>query len=181
MSALLAVGLVALLAASGSARVSPARLRPGDRGSRSVFLDERSRSRIQAVANQSYTRSAVMSPAEVSRKALSELRGVGGGHGPSEAVTALRAITSGHKKILWIDLVKINDKQKGRGLGSAAARRMEAWAQAQGATLALAVSYDYTDAGSPLPFWEKLGYASLYEEDNVPGQPAIIFKELSNG
>jgi len=181
MSALLAVGLVALLAASGSARGGLGRLRLGERGSRSVFLDENSKTRIQAVHNQSFTRSAVLSPAEASRKALSELRSMGGEHRPPEAVDALRVVSAGHKKILWIDLVKINDEQKGRGRGSAVARRMEAWAQAQGATLALAVSYDFTGTGSPLPFWEKLGYSSIYEDEDVVGQPTIIFKELKNG
>ena len=58
---------------------------------------------------------------------------------------------------------------------------MEAWAQAQGATLALAVSYDFTGTGSPLSFWEKLGYSSIYEDEDVVGQPTIIFKELKNG
>ena len=106
---------------------------------------------------------------------------MGGEHRPLEAVDALRVVTAGHKRVLWIDLVKVNIEAKGRGLGAAAAGRVEAWGVGQGATLALAVSYDFTDTGSPLPFWEKLGYSSIYEDENVAGQPAIIFKELRNG
>lgn len=153
------------------------------KGSRSdgVFLDENSKTRTQAVPNQSFTRSAVLSPAEASRKALSELRSMGGGYRPPEALDALRAVTAGHKKVLWIDMVKVNREAKGRGLGAAAADRVEAWGVEQGATLALAVSYDFTDTGSPLHFWEKLGYSSIYEDEDVAGQPAIIFKGLKNG
>ena len=181
MSAALAIGLVGLLALSGSARGRSARLRFDTSGSRSVFLDENSKTRTQSVPNQSFTRSAVLSPAEASRKALSELRSMGGAHRPPEAVDALRVVTAGHKKVLWIDMVKVNREAKGRGLGAAAAGRVETWGVEQGATLALAVSYDFTDTGSPLPFWEKLGYSSIYEDEDVVGQPTIIFKELKNG
>ena len=101
MSAALAIGLVGLLALSGSARGRSARLRFDTSGSRSVFLDENSKTRTQSVPNQSFTRSAVLSPAEASRKALSELRSMGGAHRPPEAVDALRVVTAGHKKVLW--------------------------------------------------------------------------------
>lgn len=158
---------------------NPKKTRKGSRSG--VFLDENSKTRTQSVPNQSFTRSAVLSPAEASRKALSELRSMGGAHRPPEAVDALRVVTAGHKKVLWIDMVKVNREAKGRGLGAAAAGRVETWGVEQGATLALAVSYDFTDTGSPLPFWEKLGYSSIYEDEDVVGQPTIIFKELKNG
>ena len=132
MSAALAIGLVGLLALSGSARGRSARLRFDTSGSRSVFLDENSKTRTQSVPNQSFTRSAVLSPAEASRKALSELRSMGGAHRPPEAVDALRVVTAGHKKVLWIDMVKVNREAKGRGLGAAAAGRVETWGVEQG-------------------------------------------------
>lgn len=143
----------------------------------SIFLQESDRSRIQSVASQSFTKSAILSPAKATQTALSEMRALGGSL-PAAVASSLRLMTSTHKKILWVDMVKINSERMGQGLGTAAVDRMESWARSRGATLALAVSYDFTGVGSPLSFWEARGYSSIHEDDETEGQPAIIFKEL---
>jgi GNAT superfamily N-acetyltransferase len=175
MSAGVAIGLTALLALA-------APLRAGSRARAPVHveIDPSRRTRLQVVPQESFSRVAVLSRQQAERTALSELRAMTRHDMPTHARAALRDALADHRSVLWVDLLKVNPLTRGRGLGAEAVGRLEDWGRSQGATLALAVSYDFSFSGSPLGFWERLGYLCLYEDDEVEGSPSIIFKEIDH-
>ena len=64
------------------------------------------------------------------------------------------------------------------GIGSELVHRLEVAAQAEGATVALAVSANFDDR-SPLPFWRRRGYEVISERPDVPAaEYALIGKIL---
>lgn len=149
-------------------------------GSMAAHIEETSRGRMQVIPGQSFSKVQVLTQNEAVRKLTSEFNGLSNTRIDRLALASIKQALAPHKKLLWIDLLKINDEKKGRGLGASAVDRAEGWAQAQGATAAVAVSYDYTTSGSPLFFWESRGYAVLHEdEEGADGTgAAIIFKEI---
>jgi GNAT superfamily N-acetyltransferase len=149
-------------------------------GSMAAHIEETSRSRMQAIPGQSFSRAEVLTRSEAARKLISEFNALSNTRIDRVASESIQRVLAPHKKLLWIDLLKVNDEKKGRGLGASAVDRAERWAQRQGATAAVAVSYDYTKSCSPLLFWENRGYDALHEDEEGAGGTgaAIIFKEM---
>jgi hypothetical protein len=171
----LAVGAVAALTLAAGLGA-----RRGAAGSMAAHIEETSRGRMQVIPGQSFSRAQLLTQNEAVRKLTSEFNALSNTRIDRLALASIKQALAPHKNLLWIDLLKVNDEKKGRGLGASAVDRVEGWAQTQGATAAVAVSYDYTRSGSPLLFWENRGYDVLHEDEEGAGGTgaAIIFKEI---